>query len=548
MTDTDSTTTAGTTTARTTAAGTTTAGTSGSGATTAASATAPHRTRRAALALAAALLAGLAAPATASADTGRNPGDADPAPARYTHQVLNWQPCANRPALDCATMAAPRDWHHPGTGADLTIAVSRHRATDPAKRKGTLLMAAGGPGASGLLRPAGLANAAPAVGAAYDIVGFDQRGVGQSTKAVCQTQEEFRDFLAGDYRDQSPAAIDRVIDRSEKLAAGCQERSGDLIPYLNTEQTAHDIDLFRSLLGERKLSYFGPSYASMIGAYYGALFPHRVERMVLDSNIGFEGTWETFELGQPMSFQRRFDEDFVPWLAARDATYHWGTTPEQVQARWEQRRAALHDSPIVEGPLTIGPNQLDNVAISAIYQASNFPDLARLLVTLDTWDSADAATRTATATMFNSYLSPDFLAEYFSVTCNDTPWTRDLDTWVRRGAENTARFPLAGSRTLAFSAVCAAWPVAPAPKVKVTGAHLPTTLMLNSVHDPATYYEAALGAHRALRGSKLVTVTGSGDHGQYPTSNTCVTDVVERYLLDDRAPSHDLTCATPQSS
>ncbi|MEV7773569.1 alpha/beta hydrolase [Kitasatospora sp. NPDC086791] len=518
------------------------------GANTATAATAEPRVRRAALAVAAALLAGLAAPATAGAATARDPGDADPAPARYTHQTLTWQPCAAQPALDCATMAAPRDWHHPGTGADLTIAVSRHRATGPAERKGTLLMAAGGPGASGLLRPAGLAKAAPAVAAAYDIVGFDQRGVGASTKAVCQTPEEFREFLAGDYRDQSPAAIGRVVADAEKLVAGCQERSGDLIRYLTTEQTAHDIDLFRALLGERKLSYYGPSYASMIGAYYGTLFPHRVERMVLDSNIGFEGTWETFELGQPMSFQRRFDEDFVPWLAARDATYHWGSTPEQVRAHWERRRAALHDAPIVEGSLTIGPNQLDNLAIGAIYQASHFPDLAGLLVTVDHWETADAATRTAAATAFNSYLSPDFLAEYFSVTCNDTPWTKDLDTWVRRGAENTARWPLVGARTLAFSAVCAAWPVAPAPEVKVTGAHLPTTLMLNSVHDPATYYEAALGAHRALRGSKLVTVAGNGDHGQYPGPDSCVTGVVERYLLADRAPARDHTCVSPRTS
>ncbi|MFJ2863439.1 alpha/beta hydrolase [Kitasatospora sp. NPDC087314] len=507
------------------------------------------RTRRAAVAVAAAVLACVALPATASAapDAARNPGDAEAAPARYTHQTLDWQPCAQQPALDCATMTAPRDWHHPDTGADLKIAVSRHRAGDPAKRKGTLLMAAGGPGASGLLRPAGLATAAPAVGATYDIVGFDQRGVGQSTRAVCQTPEEFTEFLAGDYRDQSPAAIDKVIANSKKLAASCQEHSGDLLPYLNTEQTAHDIDLFRGLLGEQKISYFGPSYASMIGAYYGTLFPHRVERMILDSNIGFDGTWEKFELGQPMSFQRRFDEDFVPWLAARDATYHWGSTPEQVQAHWEQRRAALHDQPITEGSLTIGPNQLDNGAISAIYEEATFPLLAQSLTAVDDWQAADPAAKTMAGRVFGQYLSPEFLAEYFSVTCGDTPWTKDMDTWVERGAENTARWPLAGARTLAFSAVCAAWPTAPAPKVKVTGAHLPTVLMLNSVHDPATYYEAALGAHRALRGSKLVTVTGSGDHGQYPTANTCVTGVVEGYLLDDRAPEHDLTCPSPQA-
>ncbi|MER7755572.1 alpha/beta hydrolase [Kitasatospora sp. NPDC097643] len=521
------------------------------------------RVRPAALAVAAAVLAGLALPATASAAPARadDPkgtssaistaasaaADLAAAPARYTRQTLTWQTCQAVPSLECATMVVPRDWHHPAAGPDLTIAVSRHRAGDAAQRKGVLMEAAGGPGGTGLPRPAGLAQHAPALGAAYDIVSFDQRGVGQSTHAVCQTQEEFQEFLAGDYRDQSPAAIDRMIANAQKLAASCQERSGDLLPYLTTEQTVHDMDLFRALLGEEKIAYYGGSYATMVGAYYGTLFPQRVERMVLDSNIGFEGTWERFQLGQPMSFQRRFDEDFLPWLAARDSTYHWGTTPEQVQAHWEQRRAALHEQPIVDGSLTIGPNQLDNGAITAVYQEAGFPYLAQALTAVDDWQAADPAAKAVGRKLFGEYLSPEFLAEYFSVTCADTPWTRDLDTWVRRGAENTARYPLVGARSLAFGAVCASWPTKPAPKVKVTGAHLPPVLMLNSVHDPATYYEAALGAHRALRGSRLVTVTGNGDHGQYPGPNTCVTGIVEGYLLDGRTPEHDLVCPTPQA-
>ncbi|MFJ9696037.1 alpha/beta hydrolase [Kitasatospora sp. NPDC101183] len=514
--------------------------------------TTSSRTRRAAVALAAATLAGLALPATAAsaAPEGRDPGDAVAVPARYSQQILTWQPCQGQPLLDCAAMTVPRDWNDPDSGlGDLSIAVSRHRTTDTAARKGVLMLAAGGPGAQdGLLRPAGLVKNAPKVAAAYDIVGLDQRGVGRSTKVVCETDEQWREFMAGDFRDQSPEAVAKVIDNSRKFAESCQRNSGDLLPYLNTAQSAHDVDLFRSLLGERKLNYLGPSYASMIGAYYGALFPHRVGHMILDSNIGWDSTWERFETGQPMSFQRRFDEDFLPWLAARDATYHWGSTPEEVNAHWERVRAGLHETPVVDGSLTIGPNQLDNGAIGTLYEASNFPYFAQALTAVDDWQSAGPDAKALAHKAFGQYLGPDFTAEYFSVTCSDTPWNRDMDTWVERGADLSAKYPLVGPRTLAFSAVCAAWPTDPAPKVKITGAHLPTTLMLNSVHDPATYYEAALGAHRALRGSRLVTVTGSGDHGQYPTANTCVTDVVERYLLDDRAPEHDLTCPTPQAS
>lgn len=133
------------------------------------------------------LLALASATGTAGAVAAPTGAAAPAVPARYSHQQLTWQTCAEEATLECATMTAPRDWHHPGRGPNITVAVSRHRATDPARRIGTLLTAAGGPGGQGLLRPADHVRNAPALGASYDIIGFDQRGVGHSTRAVCQT-------------------------------------------------------------------------------------------------------------------------------------------------------------------------------------------------------------------------------------------------------------------------------------------------------------------------------------------------------------------------
>ncbi len=441
-------------------------------------------------------------------------------------------------------MAVPRDWHHADAGQDISIAVSRHKASDPAERRGVLMMAAGGPGGSGLKRPAYLAKGSPTIDSSYDVVSFDQRGVGRSTRAVCESDAEFADFLTGDFRDRSPAALRRVVDRSRKFAENCRSRSGDLLPYLTTEQTARDMDLFRSLLGERKISYYGASYATMVGAYYATLFPQRVERAVLDSNIAFDGTWEDFSTGQPKSFQRRFEADFLPWLARYDGVYHYGRTAAEAKERWERRRAALRERPLEVGDTVVGPNQLDNGTLQAIYNAGQgFQPLAGALAALDHWDSASPQEKGLVSKVFGSYSGPDFFAEYFSVTCNDTPWTRDMNHWIERSGRDTANLPLVGARELAFSAVCAAWPKSPAPRVKVTGAGLPATLMLNSVHDPATYYEAAQRAHRALRGSRLVTVTGDGDHGQFESGNACVDGIVDTYLTTGAVPARDTTCA-----
>ncbi|MEU8972161.1 alpha/beta hydrolase [Streptomyces monashensis] len=489
-----------------------------------------------------AVAAAVAAMAPATAQAGPIIGPPSAA-ARYAGQHLAWQPCAQTPTLECATMTVPRDWHHPGVGADLTIAVSRHRAADLSKRRGVLMMAAGGPGASGQNRPAGFVKASPAVGAAYDVVSFDQRGVGNSSHATCQTDTEFRDFYAGDFRDRSPAALQAVVNRSRQFAKHCQERSGDLVKYLNTDQAVHDMDLFRALLGVQKISYYGPSYATWLGAYYATEFPQHVERAVLDSNEPFDATWQQAELGQPMSFQRRFEQDFLPWIAKYDSVYHYGRTAAAAKATWEARRTALHDHPVTIGSLTIGPNQLDNATLQAMYNADlQWRSLASVLAALERWDMATPAERQLVEKTFANYLSPGFAADFFPVTCNDTPWSRNLTYWLRQSATDTEKYPLAGARELAYAATCASWPTSDAPHVKVTGKGLPPTLMLNSVHDPATYYEGALQAHKALSGSRLVTVTGGGDHGQYQNGNACVDSVVDAYLLTGRIPAHDMTC------
>ncbi|KWT56516.1 peptidase [Streptomyces albus subsp. albus] len=470
-------------------------------------------------------------------------------PARYTEQRLGWHACDGKPSLECATMTVPRDWHHPADGPDLAISVSRHRAAGPAARRGVLMMAAGGPGGQGLTRPADFAEKSPAVAAAYDIVSFNQRGLPLSTPLTCQTRAEFDAFFGDDSRDRSSAAVRGAVRRSRQLARACQERSGGLAPYITTDQTVRDMDLFRALLGARRIAYYGPSYATMIGAYYATEFPHRVDRLVLDSPVGFAGTWQSFEEGQPLSFQRRFEQDFLPWLAARDATYHYGRTAAEAKAKWEARRLALRDHPADLGNgQRVTPNRLDFGTSQALYNAAGgFAPLATALAALDHWDTATPAERGTARKVFGDYLSPEFLAEFSAVTCNDTPWSRDMDGWVRRTAAYTATYPLVGARALALAATCAAWPASGAPRVHVTGRDLPTTLMLASRHDPAAHYEGALAAHRALRGSRLVTVDG-GDHGQYGNGNGCVDGLVDRYLLAGAAPERDTACPAPAAA
>jgi hypothetical protein len=67
--------------------------------------------------------------------------------------------------------------------------------------------------------------------------------------------------------------------------------------------------------------------------------------------------------------------------------------------------------------------------------------------------------------------------------------------------------------------------------------------MVQSVHDPATNYGLAVSAHSRYAGSRLLTVTGEGDHGVYGGVNRCADTIVNTFLTTGKAPAKDVSCA-----
>src|SRR4051812_24729936 len=82
------------------------------------------------------------------------PAAADPL-GEFQRQSVSWTPCDENKVgplyglpLECATLMVPLDYRAPA-GDRLQIAVSRLKASDPARRRGVLLVNPGGPGAPG---------------------------------------------------------------------------------------------------------------------------------------------------------------------------------------------------------------------------------------------------------------------------------------------------------------------------------------------------------------------------------------------------------------
>ncbi|MFC4005341.1 alpha/beta hydrolase [Prauserella oleivorans] len=513
-------------------------------------------------AMAGSLLA-TAAPVVAAPEQPRTPARAE-IPDRYAEQTLDWHRCTGDelPAppppgaedIECATYLTPRDWNKPDEGVDLTIAVSRLKATG-GTATASVITNPGGPGAPGRSFPARLRNQ-DRLREHQEIIGFDPRGTGQSTNITCGGAIGTGSSL--DPRDRSRENLKLILDATEYAADSCQVKSGELGPLINTFQTTHDIDLLRTLLGRDRINWVGYSAGTWLGAHYAQRFPEHTGRFVLDSATEFTTTWQRSFDWQPLGFERRWREDFLPWLASYDRLYHFGTSGEEARQTYEEVRAALAKEPVELDGEKVGPNELDSAIAGQLYDKQSFPALADYLVSLRTLTqgsrSADqevsALERVEEMLAEVKAVGPQPLivphgyddaydASFWTIPCNEGPWFGNRSTVVWQSERLGRQYPLMGWGWLVQP--CIFWDNKPIDLPELDGEGVPPVLIVQSENDPATPIEGARRAHERFEGSRMLTITDEGDHGIYAGGNACADDVVEDYLVDGVVPE-DTTC------
>ncbi|MGO1057446.1 alpha/beta hydrolase [Crossiella sp. CA198] len=472
-------------------------------------------------------------------------------PARYAGQALGWHPCTTEELpgtppgeaglLECATFATPRDWERLTEREDLTIAVSRLRATGVTTA--SVLTNPGGPGGPGRSLPLHF-RGQDRLREHQEVIGIDSRGTGKSTNITCGGQSGPPPEL--DARNRDPRNLNLIVDAVRQAAKTCRQASGELGPLINTFQMTKDLDLLRVLLGRHKFNWIGYSAGTWLGAHYAQRFPNRVGRFVLDSATEFTASWQQSFDWQPPAFERRWRQDFLPWIARYDAKYHFGATGEAAWQTFEKVRAALARKPVEIGGVTIHPSLVDSLILGSLKAKSQFPTLAERLVQLRTLTEqdvpaqakAEAAVSVKDAVDKVKAEAPDaMLATLWHTLCNDGPWTGDRESLIRRSQQQIDRgLSLYGAGWMGFQ-TCAFWPDRPRPLPKLDGKGVPPVLIVQAEHDGATAIEGARRARAAFQNSRLLTVTGEGDHGIYSGGNAGVDKIVNAYLVDGVVPA-----------
>jgi len=453
------------------------------------------------------------------------------------------------PRMRCARLRVPLDYRSP-RGRQITITISRIPAAGPGPRRGILLANPGGPGAAGLDEPGALAEALPAaVVARYDLIGFDPRGVGASTPVTCGLPADIPADLLPGYPAPG-GSIARNIDFARRTARACAAHSGGLLPHITTANTARDMDRIRAALGERSLSYLGYSSGTYLGAVYATLFPHRGDRIVLDSAVDpalvWYGMWRTW--GQAVAARL---PDFTAWAAARDDTYHLGSSPAAVERTYHRLARALDREPreVPDGEPFTG-NMFREQTRFYLYSDFFFPGLAEIWRFLADPGAEPPALATGTAAAGRAapagVPADNHYAALFAFVCGDASWPRTPAVYARNVAADRRAWPLTAGMP-ANIWPCAFWEHRPAePPVKVTANGPRNVLILQNLRDPATSLRSGTGLRTALGRRAAFVTQDAGDHGVFGVrSGPCVDAIAIAFLTTGALPGRDRRCPAP---
>ncbi|WP_418957761.1 alpha/beta hydrolase [Streptomyces tritici] len=463
---------------------------------------------------------------------------------------LDWTPCG--PAgqgQECATLPVPLDYRDP-RGEQLALAVTRIRSTRPDARRGTLLALPGGPGGSGVER---LTQKGPRLaretGGMYDLVGFDPRGVGGSTRAHCRIDEADRRLVTLRAWPGPDGGIDVNVERSRRVADACRRNGGPVLDSLTTANQVRDMDLLRRALGERRISVWGSSYGAYAAAQYAQKHPHRTDRIVLDSS----GDPDPRRVAQgwlrdmAKGVDDRFP-DFAAWAAHPDRDgegLRLAERPEQVRPLFLAPAARLDVTPVPSAHpgVPVDGNVLRQALQVSLVGDAAFPALARLIQAVqDPAAATDPARRPVLPPPLAAPLSDEDATITTGVVCNDVRWTGTVEEHRAAVAADRAAHPLTAGLPANITP-CAYWKEPAEKPTRITAKGPSNILMIQNRRDPNTPHSSGLKMRAALGDrARLVTVE-QGGHGVYlGNGNACGDATVSRFLRTGERPAEDTYC------
>lgn len=477
--------------------------------------------------------------------------DRSPAPSGAGGPV-QWRDCSGdvraqlgrRPSnvsYQCATIRVPRDWAagaSPGPDG-FEIALLKARASGQRDRIGSLLVNPGGPGGSGVQLAMYLSVGLPTeVTRRFDVVGFDPRGVGRSSPVKCLSDALLDRSFAADPDPVTQAQFDEAVATAREMGQACAGRYGDALPLFSTEQAARDMDAVRAALGDRKLTYLGYSYGTLLGATYAQLFPGSVRALVLDGAVDPRADDVAASEGQATGFERAFG-NFVTWCDGNpDGCPIAPAARETVVSVLEQARR----SPVRgDDGRSATSGWVLTAVVSSLYTRDGWTELAEAI------DDMRRGDPDGVFELADQYAERDSAGHYSNlfdanaaVNCTDSEQRLSVTGIRAKQSEWRTKYPLFGAPLAVGLLLCSQWPGKRDPYPTGAAEDAPPIVVIGTTGDPATPYEQTPRLADMLGVGVVLTWEGEG-HTAYPETQ-CITQAVNAYLIELKPPGDGQRC------
>ena len=432
-----------------------------------------------------------------------------------TNSPPEWKKCGE---IECTTISVPLDYASPELGS-FTLPLTRLRALDDDLRQGVLLVNPGGPGAPG---------SSLAQNAAYyfskdlmthfDIVGWDPRGTGASTPTF-DCGDSYNDFFANE----------RTVASTQKFVDVCAAKNPKIISYMSTVASARDMNAIRLALGEEKISYFGFSYGSTLGATWATLFPDTVQGAVFDAAAAPNTTSAERRLAQAAGFEKQLSAFLAQCSQNSSCAFHNNGKAEK----------AFDD--LVKTESTVNTTVLLTATASSLYDDSAWEDLAKALKSVRDGDGQ------LVLDLYNSYYYQDAgyedsrnVSEASIATICDDETKRLSPVEVDAQLVSFTRIAPRFGNFFGRDYTCSLWPTQKSSQEQLKISSTAPIVVIGSTNDPVTPLASSQSMSAALENSRFISVNSSR-HTSY-LKNDCATQLVDAFLIQGTLPPAKSLC------
>lgn len=471
------------------------------------------------------------APATPSEPV--DPYDTD----KFPTPTIFWDDCGDN--LKCGFVDVPVDYSDPAS-AETSLYIVRHAATNESKRIGALLVNPGGPGFGGSY----LAESATriyddALVESFDIIGWDPRGTGKSIPAIDCVDDYDKFFASGDITPDDENERQQTLDSQKEFTELCFEKSGGILPYSGTNNSARDMEMIRRALGEETISYFGFSYGSELGAIWATMYPETVRAAVFDGASDPNATAREMATAQRVGFERSINAFLADCSERSKCSFH---NDGDAEAAFDRLMERLENEPLPTYPDR--PDLTRSMALSAVLEAMYSDEYWDVLA--EALDDAQNGDGRGLLDLFDQYFRRESDGSYgngieafLNITCADDP-VRNTPEQADAEAESLAKVAPRSSPGTIGDYTCVFWPEALEPTMTISAPTLVPILVVGTTGDPATPLEGSR-AMAATLGNALLLVVNADQHLGYG-ANGCAVQVVSDYLRKLELPENEAVC------